>query len=326
MLRRLIPQGLLVLAAALVAVAGAGPARPDPVGAVGAPGLICQSPSGRADDRIAVVVSFPGKPLRTACVAAGGNGIDVLRRAGFDPVVHGFGSVGGAQAVCALRDPLDKAQVGCAAGPDCLLCSDPDYWGYHPGYRYSASSASLRIPEPGTVEAWVFGRSRSWSGSRPRAAEICPAAPPPSTAPPTTVSPAGPPPTTAPPSGGGRPQPSSPSSPSEPRPAGGGPSPSIVPPATTAPGPSTTRAASTTSPEGVTAPPAGDGEPEPRGDQAEAAAAVPDGTGGGVVAVTDGGDGSGSPLGPLAATGAVIAAVAALALRARRRRTAELGA
>ncbi|HEV7721178.1 MAG TPA: hypothetical protein VGO60_07825, partial [Iamia sp.] len=177
---------LLTVLVALVAFGGVvgGPARAASA-TVGAP-VACEARAGAAT--LAVVVVFSGGQTRTRCTEPGGSGIDVLRRAGFAPITQGFGSEGGDSAVCAVKDPDTGTIEGCNTGPDCLTCLQPDSWGYFPAYRYSQIGAGSTQPGAGTIEAWRWGRSTSWTGSRPSAADVCDEPdpePPPDTDPPT---------------------------------------------------------------------------------------------------------------------------------------------
>lgn len=302
--------GALALALAGLAVGSAPAAADPPTRSIGAaPAPACQVGS----DRVAVLVDFPSGRF-TTCVTPGGDGIDVLARAGLAPVTSGFGSVeGGARAVCGLTHPRSGEQLGCQTGSDCLTCLAPDYWQYFPGYRFSPVGGGSTNPTPSRVEAWRWGRSQSWSGSRPSAATLCPG---PSTT--TTTRPA---PTTAPPGGTTTPPTTRPAGDGD----GSGGSTTTVPgerPSTTAAGPtSTTRPTTTTAPRG---------EPDPDGSESGSSAGsagagdgseeVAGGDPGGTVSVTDDGGGGGA-LVPIATTTGVVAVVGAFALRARRRRT-----
>ncbi|WCO65233.1 hypothetical protein PO878_12060 [Iamia majanohamensis] len=332
--------GLVALAGALV-LAGALALAPTPAAAAPAATPVACDAAARAAGGVGVAVSFPGRSLFTACVDPGGTGIDVLRRAGLAPVVQGYGSVGGG-AVCALTDPRSGEQVGCAAGPSCLVCQEPRSWSYYQGYRYSQVGAGSTRPAAGGVEAWQWGTGTSWSASR--VYDMCAPTPPPSTAPPTTA-----PPATGPPAGGG-------AGTATPRPGGDAPGPTPAPPegggaagtpttapppgdagpggATTTrpPGSSSSSSSTTTTAPATTTTEAGDAVADPEGDRAaadEADGAAPgdgderaQGAPEGTMAVTEGDDGGGGALVPVAGTAGLVGLLSVVAVRARRRRAA----
>ncbi|HEX7168960.1 MAG TPA: hypothetical protein VF230_18425 [Acidimicrobiales bacterium] len=115
------------------------------------------------DRRAAVVVDLGDGEVRSACVLfreESISGLDLLRTAAMDPVVHAYSGEGG--AVCKL------CGVGCDAGSSCLTCQSPKYWQYWRAdggtepYRYShAGAGSVRVTD-GDVEGWRWG-----SGSTP---------------------------------------------------------------------------------------------------------------------------------------------------------------
>lgn len=334
--------GLVALAGALV-LAGALALAPAPAGAAPAATPVACDAEARAAGGVGVAVSFPGRSLFTACVDPGGSGIDVLRRAGLAPVVQGYGSVGGG-AVCALTDPRSGEQLGCAAGPSCLVCQEPRSWSYYQGYRYSQVGAGSTRPAAGGVEAWQWGTGTSWSASR--VYDMCaPTPPPPTTAPPTTA-----PPATSPPAGGeagtATPRPGGDAPAPAPVPEGGGAAgtptdPTAAPPGDTAPeGATTTRppgsssssSSSTTTAPATSTTEAGAAAADPEGDRTaadeadgavagdgdERAQGTPDGT----MAVTEGDDGGGGALVPVAGTAGLVGLLSVVAVRARRRRAA----
>jgi len=144
---RLVPAVLAAVALAAAATfAVAAPAAAAPAG-----GVIV--PCAASDEaRVAVVVAFPSGVV-SRCAAPGGSGIDVLRRAGFDPVTYGFAGQGA--AVCAVTHPGTGEQMGCASGPSCLTCAGRDYWGYFRGnargYSYHPRGGGGTVPTTSTV-------------------------------------------------------------------------------------------------------------------------------------------------------------------------------
>jgi hypothetical protein len=328
--RRARAVALLALLGALVVFAGVfgGPSRA--ASAAVAPPVACQARAGGAT--LAVVVDFGGGRVRTRCTEPGGSGIDVLRRAGFALVTQSYGTVGGDSAVCAIRDPETETLQGCESGPSCLTCLAPDSWGYFPGYRYSQIGGADTQPGAGTVEAWRWGRSTSWGGSRPSVADVCDEPdpePPPTT--PTTRPPGGGGTTPAPPGGGGTtPAPPGGGGPNGGTTPGGGGTPGASDPSTTPPagGSSTTAPGAST----TTAPGDAGAAPTEADDDDGGSPGRPSADDGGAddersvglpttpAADRDGGGGGGAPVVPLVVTLLVVAAVAALALRARRSR------
>lgn len=342
---------LVVAVVALATVAGAA-APSTPAAAAPAGPFACETRAGRPDT-VAVVVDFGDGNLVTRCTAPGGSGIDVLRRAGFSTVTHGFTSVGGDAAICAIGRPDGGPQVGCQTGSDCLICQAPDSWQYFPGYRYSQVGAGDTRPGALTVEAWRWGRSQSWNGAKPRHADVCVPAPPPTTAPPTT---APPPATTAPPVRGGGGGASSggggassggatpPGGGGGGSPAGGGPAATDPVTGASTPAPGGAGAPSTTAPGGssTTGPaPAGTGagtdatastaadDPAASARSDDDADDPDDATGDGderadgtpISSTGPGAEGgSGPPLGSFLLAAALVAVVGGLAVRARRRR------
>lgn len=147
-----------------------------------------------AGHRAAVIVDT-GTEIRRVCVRFAEDsltGVEVLARAGTDPVLRGFAGKGA--AVCSL------CGVGCPGDDSCLTC-DPGgrFWSYSrapagtAALRTSGVGASATTVRDGDVEAWRWGTG----GTPPFAtvAEVCGEAPPP---PPTaTTVPAAPEPTAA---------------------------------------------------------------------------------------------------------------------------------
>jgi hypothetical protein len=323
--------GLLALLGALVAFAGVFGA-PRAASATVAGPVACQARAGAAT--LAVVVDFGGGRVRTRCTEPGGTGVDVLRRAGFGPVTQSYGTVGGDAAVCAILDPDTQTLQGCQSGSSCLTCLAPDAWGYFPAYRYSQIGAGDTQPGAGTVEAWRWGRSTSWGGTKPSVADVCdePDPEPPATTPPTTTRPSGggnggggnggggtadPFPGDPGPGGGG---PSDPTDPASPGPGGASSTTTPGASSTTAPGATTDGATTTETAEGaderVDRSETDDADDADRGDQRA------DGLLGAPPDDPAGGGGGGTPVVPFVVTALVVAAVAALALRARRARAA----
>lgn len=123
-----------------------------------------------------VVVEFPEESI---------TGIELLRRAGADPVVYSYSGVGG--AVCRLYG------VGRDAGPDCLggTGGDARYWAYFrapagsTSFRYAAVGGGSSTVRDGDVEGWRYG-----TGAAPAFASIdaiLGIAPTPTVLPPTGV-------------------------------------------------------------------------------------------------------------------------------------------
>ena len=127
-----------------------------------------------------VVVEFPEESI---------TGVELLRRAGADPVVYAYSGIGG--AVCRLYG------VGRDAGPDCLggTGGDARYWAYFRApagtttFRYAAVGGGASTVRDGDVEGWRYG-----TGAAPTYASIdtiLGVAPPPTVASTTTTVPSG---------------------------------------------------------------------------------------------------------------------------------------
>ena len=152
-------------------------------GSVGGPG------SARADTmhRAAVIVEGDGQVRRIVVEFPEDSitGIELLRRAGADPVVYAYSGIGG--AVCRLFG------VGRDAGPDCLGGTNGDarYWAYFRAsagsstFRYAAVGGGSTSVRDGDVEGWRYG-----TGASPTYASIdsiLGISPPPTAPPPTVV-------------------------------------------------------------------------------------------------------------------------------------------
>lgn len=98
-----------------------------------------------------VVVSFPEDSI---------TGLDLLRRAGADPVVRSFTGQGG--GVCALYGVGHTADSSCLGSND-----DPRYWGYflaHGGatsWTYARAGAGSVTVHDGDVDGWRYGNGDS---------------------------------------------------------------------------------------------------------------------------------------------------------------------
>lgn len=122
-----------------------------------------------------IVVEFPEESI---------TGLELLRRAGAEPVVYSYSGIGG--AVCRLFG------VGRDAGPDCLGGTNGDarYWAYFratagaTAFRYAAVGGGAATVRDGDVEGWRFG-----TGAAPAYASIDTilGITPPPTAPPTAT-------------------------------------------------------------------------------------------------------------------------------------------
>jgi len=144
-----------------------------------------------APNRAGVIVDLGGGDVRRYLVeftASSINGIEMLQRAGADPVVRQFAGEGG--AVCAL------CGQGCPADGSCLTCADGRYWSYWRAssgsstFSYSRAAASSTQVRDGDVEAWVWGTG----GAPPAYASVAQIA---GGSSPTTTPPPTPPPTSA---------------------------------------------------------------------------------------------------------------------------------
>jgi hypothetical protein len=186
--------------------------------------------------RAAVIVEGDGQTHRIVVEFTEDSisGIELLRRAGADPVVYAYSGIGG--AVCRLYG------VGRDAGPDCLGGTNGDarYWAYFrapagsTSFKYAVVGGGSTSVHDGDVEGWRYG-----TGAAPTYASIdtiLGIAPPPATPPPTAVTTASDGTTAAP--------------------AGGGAGPGAVP---GAPGPAGTGAPGVTAPSAV--PTGATGEP-----------------------------------------------------------------
>jgi hypothetical protein len=165
-------------------------------GAFGA-GVVPDVAPAASPHRAAVIVDT-GSTVKRVVVTFGEDsitGLDLLQRAGTNPVVYQFGGQGG--AVCRLLG------VGRDAGPSCLGGADGDarYWAYvrapagTSAFKYSSAGAGSTRVHDGDVEGWRFG-----TGAAPQyvsLASLVPPPPPPATQPPPTS-----PPATAAPTGG----------------------------------------------------------------------------------------------------------------------------
>lgn len=98
-----------------------------------------------------VVVSFPEDSI---------TGLDLLQRAGADPVVRSFTGQGG--GVCALYGVGHTADSSCLGSND-----DPRYWGYflaHGGatsWTYARAGAGSVTVHDGDVDGWRYGNGDS---------------------------------------------------------------------------------------------------------------------------------------------------------------------
>jgi hypothetical protein len=159
---------------------------------------VVPDPAPAASPHRAAVVVDTGSTVKRVVVTFGEDsisGLDLLQRAGTNPVVYQFGGQGG--AVCRLLG------VGRDAGPSCLGGADGDarYWAYFrapagtSSFKYSSAGAGSTRVHDGDVEGWRFG-----TGSAPQyvsLASLLPPPPPPATRPPPSA-----PPATAAPAGG----------------------------------------------------------------------------------------------------------------------------
>ena len=136
--------------------------------------------------RAAVIVEGDGQTHRVVVEFTEDSisGIELLRRAGADPIVYSYSGIGG--AVCRLYG------VGRDAGPACLggTGGDARYWAYFRApagtstFKYAAVGGGSTSVRDGDVEGWRFG-----TGAAPTYASIdtiLGIAPPPTT-PPSTV-------------------------------------------------------------------------------------------------------------------------------------------
>lgn len=136
--------------------------------------------------RAAVIVEGDGQTHRVVVEFTEDSisGIELLRRAGADPVVYSYSGIGG--AVCRLYG------VGRDAGPDCLggTGGDARYWAYFrapagaTAFRYASVGGGSTTVRDGDVEGWRYG-----TGAAPTYASIdtiLGVAPPP-TVPPSTI-------------------------------------------------------------------------------------------------------------------------------------------
>lgn len=137
--------------------------------------------------RAAVIVEGDGQTHRVVVEFTEDSisGIELLRRAGADPVVYAYSGIGG--AVCRLYG------VGRDAGPSCLggTGGDARYWAYFRApagtstFKYAAVGGGSTTVHDGDVEGWRYG-----TGAAPTYASIdtiLGIAPPPTTPPPTAA-------------------------------------------------------------------------------------------------------------------------------------------
>lgn len=137
--------------------------------------------------RAAVIVEGEGQTRRIVVEFTEDSisGIELLRRAGADPVVYAYSGIGG--AVCRLYG------VGRDSGPDCLggTSGDARYWAYFRApagtstFKYAVVGAGSTSVRDGDVEGWRYG-----TGAAPTYASIDTVlgiAPPPTTPPPTAA-------------------------------------------------------------------------------------------------------------------------------------------
>lgn len=162
----------LVALGALVGGSFAGPS-----GAAGADTMHRAAVIVEADGLLRrIVVEFPEESI---------SGIELLRRAGAEPVVYSYSGIGG--AVCRLFG------VGRDAGPECLGGTNGDarYWAYFrapsgtSSFRYAAVGGGSTSVRDGDVEGWRYG-----TGAAPAYASIdtiLGITPLPTTPPPTAV-------------------------------------------------------------------------------------------------------------------------------------------
>lgn len=152
---------------------------------------------GGGPSRATVVVDTGSGPVWSACISFSGtiSGIAALEAArstitDLAPVYETYSGEG--RAVCALR--------GVGSSPPNCLGAQASYWAYFRNGAYARGGASSSKVRDGDVEGWRYGTG----SSPPRAATAgtrAVAAPPPTTAAPTTAAPAptaGPAPTAAP--------------------------------------------------------------------------------------------------------------------------------
>jgi hypothetical protein len=144
----------LIVAAALVAVAGVAPASP-------AHAAACEEGGG-----VTVVVDFAslGGGVETDCAGGDpGSGVEALRAAGHEPT---RAAQQAGYFVCRID--------GKPANDPCQRASPADaYWSYwhaRPGgsWTYSSTGPAERDPAPGTVEGWAFGAGDPPSVAPPR--------------------------------------------------------------------------------------------------------------------------------------------------------------
>jgi hypothetical protein len=142
-----------------------------------------------ATHRAAVIVEGDGQTHRVVVEFTEDSisGIELLRRAGAEPVVYSYSGIGG--AVCRLYG------VGRDAGPSCLggTSGDARYWAYFrapagtTSFKYAVVGGGSTSVRDGDVEGWRYG-----TGAAPAYASIdtiLGIAPPPTTPPPTVAAP-----------------------------------------------------------------------------------------------------------------------------------------
>jgi hypothetical protein len=128
------------------------PARPS-----AAVGRVSSSSGARA---VVVVDDGSQRVVVDTPVDSQTDGLDLLRRAGFELIVTSFGSYGG--AVCSIGKSATMDPVGCPPS-GCLTCRAPEYWNY---FRAPAGSTKFTSSLVGAsrvevhdcdIDAWVWG-------------------------------------------------------------------------------------------------------------------------------------------------------------------------
>jgi hypothetical protein len=132
-------------------------------------------------DQVGLVVQFGDGRMETRCFDVGTepiNGADLLARSGLETIIDPGRGMG--ITVCQIEGegcafPAEACFCQCMGGSPCT------YWNYYyrdPGetrWVYSPLGAALHKPEPGSVEAWVWGNGLTPPPEELTFEAICPA-------------------------------------------------------------------------------------------------------------------------------------------------------
>lgn len=119
-------------------------------------------PSSQELPHHAGVIVDTGSEVKTAVVEFSEDsisGLELLRRAGFDPETYGFSGLGA--AVCKM------CGKGCSADSNCLTCNGGNYWSYSRAtsgtdvFKTSGTGASTAVVRDGDIDGWKYGTGGS---------------------------------------------------------------------------------------------------------------------------------------------------------------------